>query len=489
MPASQSLTGRCLWRFALDNRTDAPVANASVTINSGHSVAILGVGSVPVTLADSDLQPGESILVLIENGNVPATFTPGFDSERTVSPLIVPPGLSTQLVTVRVIPRDPRYLKPDPAFNPHIGVNIKVGPGSVIITDPDVTDGEDDGGGGQTDPGGAHWLIHGVLLDKTYVFAATVEVNNPTGSPQCSKPALEVGMTSHSEAAPDAGTRFQGGENSIQVGEPTLDGPTAGAGLATYSADQDLSDGHSHVWLSRLQDGFTVDYRNQFGGICTPPAGFLIIDEDSIDNDAAPNFFSANDVNDQIAEIGVRRPLPAFSGGNVGTEIVLRTGEVGDEGWFAPKDIPEAWRTAGPSPDGLQNYLLAGPGLGSPDANGDRESLLDKIPSITPLRATGLKLLEGKPVCAVVYDSDLSINFYDENGNRTDGSLKGANLGIVAFKVKSVTARSDGSSSSLPEVRVEILNPGEVCKGPLVLFKDAPVPTSSSEPFYVIPPE
>ena len=255
--ANQSLTGRYLWRFALDNRTDASAGAASVTINSGHSAALLGVPSLPVTdETDSDLLPNESILVRIENGNVPATFT--------------------QLVTVRVIPRDSGYLKPDPAFNPHIGVNIKAEPGAVVVANPDGSDGEDLGGGGQADPGGAHWLIHGVLLDKTYVFAAEIQVNNPTGSPQCHKPGVEVGMTSHSEAAPDAGTRFQGGENSIQVAEPTLDGPTANAGLATYSATQDLGDGLTHVWLSRLQDGFTVDYRNLPSGICTVDVGIDI---------------------------------------------------------------------------------------------------------------------------------------------------------------------------------------------------------------------
>lgn len=40
--------------------------------------------------------------------------------------------------------------------------------------------------------------------------------------------------------------------------------------------------------------------------------------------------------------------------------------------------------------DGLRNFLAAGPGLGGEDAGGDREALLDKVPDVTPLRATGL---------------------------------------------------------------------------------------------------
>ena len=93
-------------------------------------------------------------------------------------------------------------------------------------------------------------------------------------------------------------------------------------------------------------------------------------------------------------------------------------GEVGDEGWFALTSTPDSWTAAGPSSDGIQNFVQAGPGLGSPDANGDREALLDKIPGVTPLRAEGLALLVGLSVCNVVFDSDVSINY-----DPIDGSL------------------------------------------------------------------
>ena len=68
-----------------------------------------------------------------------------------------------------------------------------------------------------------------------------------------------------------------------------------------------------------------------------------------------------------------------------------------------------------------------------------------------------------------------------------NGSLKGANLGIVAFEVLSVTQLTGFSSSSLPKVDIRILDADEVCEGPLTLFEDAPEPTSSSEPFDVVP--
>jgi hypothetical protein len=209
---------------------------------------------------------------------------------------------------------------------------------------------------------------------------------------------------------------------------------------------------------------------------------FLIIDEESIDNGNPPNDFSDVDVNDQLAEVGLRLQLRYFYE-NVGSTIDLFTGEVGDEGWHALKSVPSSWRSAGPTDNGTRNYLVPGPGLGAPNPDDDREVLLDKIPDVTPLRATGQAMLIGQVVCAVVYDSDVSINYSPLLGN-----LMGANLGIVAFEVLAVQQRFDGSSGSLPRVTIRILDADEVCAGELLLFANAPVPASSSEPYDVAPP-
>lgn len=207
---------------------------------------------------------------------------------------------------------------------------------------------------------------------------------------------------------------------------------------------------------------------------------FLLIDEDSIDNGNEPNNFSDTDVNDDLADVGLRLPLRYFQQ-NIDQQIVLYTGQVGDEGWFALKTIPSSWASAGPTSNGLRNYLYPGPGLGG--GEDDKEVLLDKIPNVTPLRATGLTMLKGYTVFAVVYDSDISINYSPLNG-----SLKGANLGIVAFDVLEVTKRTDGSSSSLPKVKIRIRNASEVLESTLHLFSNAPIPQSSSEPFDITPP-
>jgi len=211
-------------------------------------------------------------------------------------------------------------------------------------------------------------------------------------------------------------------------------------------------------------------------------AVLLLIDEESIDNGNEPNDFSDVDVNDQLADIGLRLPLRYFEE-NIGKTIDLYTGQVGDEGWYAPKTILASWQNAGPTANGTLNYLAPGPGLGATQPDDNREVLLDKIPDITPLRATGLTSLIGQTVFAVVYDSDISINYSPLNGN-----LQGANLGLVAFDVLEVTERTDGSTSSLPRVTIRIRDVVEIAALPLALFANAPAPQSSGEPFDIAPP-
>ncbi len=208
----------------------------------------------------------------------------------------------------------------------------------------------------------------------------------------------------------------------------------------------------------------------------------LVIDEESIDNGNEPNDFSNVDVNDQLAKVGLREQLRFFRE-NVGRTITLYTGQVGDEGWHALKTIPNAWKNAGPFNNGSKNFLKAGPGLGSGNPDDDKEVLLDKIPDVTPLRATGLTMLKGQTVLAIVYDSDISINYSPLMGN-----LMGANLGIVAFDVLDVKKRTDGSTSSLPAVTIRIRNADDYDGNSMMLFQNAPVPRSSSEPFDINPP-
>ncbi|MDB5105419.1 MAG: hypothetical protein JWP91_3108 [Fibrobacteres bacterium] len=173
--------------------------------------------------------------------------------------------------------------------------------------------------------------------------------------------------------------------------------------------------------------------------------------------------------------IGNRITLSSFADA-VGKEITLPAGTLGDEGWFAITSVRIGWKTAGPdSGDGLRNYAEAGPGLGRPDAKGNRETLLERIPDLTPLRATGLARLQGRSVCAVVLDGDVKMGY-----DPLVGDIRGPNLGKVAFQVLSV--QSDPRGGALPSVTVRILDAEAVCNDPLAPFLEAPRIVSTTEP-------
>ena len=178
----------------------------------------------------------------------------------------------------------------------------------------------------------------------------------------------------------------------------------------------------------------------------------LVLDEDAIDNGSPPNFFTDVEVNDQIAALGLRDPLPYFEE-HIGDQIYLGAGQEGDPGWFTLPYIPESWNQAGPTNDGALNFWYAGPGLG----NG--EELLDKIAEVNALDETELRGLINHSVCAVVPDGDVSMNY-----NPTTGNLQGNSIGVVAFKVLDVDPPT--GTSVYPYVKIEIQStagcPGQI---------------------------
>ncbi len=83
-------------------------------------------------------------------------------------------------------------------------------------------------------------------------------------------------------------------------------------------------------------------------------AVLMLIDEDSIDNDQAPDSWTVQDVNGQIAQLGLRDPLPWFVGKD-STHIMLHSGQAGDGGWFALRSVPSNWTSEDGATPGLKN--------------------------------------------------------------------------------------------------------------------------------------
>jgi hypothetical protein len=247
---------------------------------------------------------------------------------------------------------------------------------------------------------------------------------------------------------------------------------------------------------------FTFNNDRLFAG-----ATLLIIDEDGIDNGlrlnrtgggitpSGPSFWTDREVNDDIAAYGLRSILRYFADPiNNGRTITVVTGQTGDEGWFAPACIPRKWLGSWVSDQddtclsgtdratATNNFVFSGkkPFGSAPNSWNLPQSRLDKIPHVLPLRARGLVSLIGKDVCAVVYDSDIGINYDHDKSLGVNGNLQGSTLGIAAFHVNTVRTLNRFSSSTLPEVQITVLSAADAC-GPFELF-NPPVPNSSSEP-------
>jgi len=190
----------------------------------------------------------------------------------------------------------------------------------------------------------------------------------------------------------------------------------------------------------------------------------VIIDEDTIDNDiktieaaAASHGIQPDRLvnDDRPTEVG--NPWLRWNTLFPGDVVLLPAGQVDDEGLFAPPPDP---------PWSLEDYV----------AGIVPQSQLDKIDDVMPLRNHDLYRLIGRTCIAVVYDSDISMNFKPINGN-----LQGARYGLFAFTVLDVelpgTLAESGSSTSLYDllIRVEPEQDGVCVEGfEVPIFDDEP---------------
>jgi hypothetical protein len=192
-----------------------------------------------------------------------------------------------------------------------------------------------------------------------------------------------------------------------------------------------------------------------------PSPVLLILDKSAIDYLDETHLIPEQAANSGLANPGLRDQLPFF-GARKGESFTLPSGLGPSDGWFALRSVPPSWASEDGLDDGLENFFVAGAGLGSPDESGNRVTLLGRVPDVVALRWAGIGLLAGRQVCAVVYAGEI------ESGAATD--LGGANLGVVAFDVTSV----DAAAVDWPNVTVQVLDARETCSGVLAAFSEAP---------------
>ena len=189
-------------------------------------------------------------------------------------------------------------------------------------------------------------------------------------------------------------------------------------------------------------------------------AGFLLIDEDTIDNgtpgieDISFNWPDCGGgdpsvcVNDDIADPYVRTPL--FTRGNDVTGsvegLVLPTGQLGDEGLFKLTNADPQVSAQTPLATFTTQELFDSTG------NAADENNLDKIIGARALTEQEIKDLVGYQVCGLVFDSDIS-----DDPSSGWASLKGATQGVTAFEVTGWQP-SPAGGSYLPEIIVRAVN-------------------------------
>ena len=202
-------------------------------------------------------------------------------------------------------------------------------------------------------------------------------------------------------------------------------------------------------------------------GLCGPMEDgltLLIADEDFLDNGTSSVEFAAYDcgvtpdmlVNDEDPVEYGNPPLywNAFCPGG---EYWLPTGQIGDEGLFAPG-------------------MGTGLDLGMFVTGMIDQAYLDEIPDVRPLRDGPIAGLVGQSVVAVVYDSDVSINTGGScYAPAFEANLQGDRYGLFFFTVFDVR-----EAGFLPESRSsDILFE--------VLVRVDPVPMDYCWTFYVDP--
>jgi hypothetical protein len=187
----------------------------------------------------------------------------------------------------------------------------------------------------------------------------------------------------------------------------------------------------------------------------------LVLDEDAIDDGhTGITAFSGNPtrcgngnkarcVNDDIANLNQRTSL--FTRGldvTLNSPILqIETGQTGDEGVFRfTRADPQVSAQNGAQFTAQQYFNGTGTAA--------NENNLDKIRDVFPLRSVELNNTVGKTFCAIVYDSDISLD-----ASRHEASLKGSTLGRTAFTVVSTVARS---GSYLPYLRVSLIPSSQV---------------------------
>ena len=249
---SGTVQGFPTWYMILTNFSGASVPNPTLTISSGLDPSVfdgeLPTPSFPSSCSLSSLPARTSMIPgTLQAPSLQQSFSPGFDSTRSVSPSTVPAGGGDVTVTVTATLTNSEF-----AGGP-LTVNLTdinyPGVSLVSYTNPtNLGQGESIYNclpGSCSLPNGiapSTFSLQDAQLNKHYTFTAVVDVANPppsapgqTAQPWSWLPSIFISAASNVTNAPGCTGACGTTGSSVTVPVSSFDGSTPGAGAITFS--------------------------------------------------------------------------------------------------------------------------------------------------------------------------------------------------------------------------------------------------------------
>jgi uncharacterized repeat protein (TIGR01451 family) len=252
VPAGTLISGHRDWVFYMNNGPATTFTNPKITINGlAGMTGILnppggpeGPIPFPIVITNAILSPSGGLRQDLTGTNVTETVSPGFDSSRTMSPEIVPPGeLQTLTVTVKLV--DPRYTS--------LSLNVNIGGNCQSATPPANLDQGEQIVFQTCGPGGAGMMLNGpgAVLGKVYVFTFLLQAPLDSHPLVRYMPSMNVQSNLNRVSGIVQGT-------SVTFADSML------GGSAVFALDQVVQ------WNPSIDDSYGVDYPGVFEVVSTP---------------------------------------------------------------------------------------------------------------------------------------------------------------------------------------------------------------------------
>jgi hypothetical protein len=285
--ASATQSGHRSWFFIIRNQSGSAVTNATISADSGYSPSLFqqsgkcgpAFSSFPVVVANQAALPSGQELNGGLCSSIPVSFTTGFNSSRSVTPLEVPNGGGDQSVAVSMTLTDSRYAASNIVKVSVLAYDL---PGETILCG--TASPAPANGAMQCNSNQVNWGLNDQALNVPMQFSVSVHVPNASGHSIWHKPPVwTLGLVV------DQPITVSGPATTLVIPDPTLDGGTAGRGAITYSVSET-----SLTWGTEVSNSYQVSYEpllsnndlNLFVSITPPTAtnGTNVVASESLTN-------------------------------------------------------------------------------------------------------------------------------------------------------------------------------------------------------------